>query len=58
MLLAPENACADQLQALARVSRLLRDKQICEKRRAAATPEALYAILTGHKDGGAGIQAA
>jgi PTS system nitrogen regulatory IIA component len=58
MLLAPENAGADHLKALARVSRLLRDKQICEKLRAAATPEALYAILTSHKDGGAGIQAA
>jgi PTS system nitrogen regulatory IIA component len=58
MLLAPENAGADHLKALARVSRLLRDKQVCEKLRAAATPEALYAILTSHKDGGAGIQAA
>ena len=35
MLLAPENAGADHLKALARVSRLLRDKAVCEKLRAA-----------------------
>ncbi|HEU0162854.1 MAG TPA: PTS IIA-like nitrogen regulatory protein PtsN [Rhizomicrobium sp.] len=58
MLLAPENAGADHLKALARVSRLLRDKGTCEKLRAATTAEALYAILTGHKDGGTGMQAA
>ena len=40
MLLAPENAGADHLKALARVSRLLRDKGICEKLRAATTAEA------------------
>ena len=58
MLLAPKNAGADHLKALARVSRLLRDKQVCEKLRAAASAEALYAILTADKDGGAGIKAA
>ena len=57
MLLAPENAGADHLKALARVSRLLRDKGTCEKLRAASSAEAIYAILTGHKDGN-GIQAA
>ena len=31
LLLAPESAGADHLKALARVSRLLRDKSICEK---------------------------
>ena len=46
MLLAPENAGADHLKALARVSRLLRNQATCEKLRAASTPEALYAILT------------
>ena len=51
MLLAPENAGADHLKALARVSRLLRDKAICEKLRAAKSSEALYAILTGDKNG-------
>ena len=46
MLLAPENAGADHLKALAQVSRLLRDKATCEKLRAATTAEAIYAILT------------
>ncbi len=58
MLLAPENAGADHLKALARVSRLLRDKATCEKLRSAASAEALYAILTGANTGGAGTQAA
>jgi PTS system nitrogen regulatory IIA component len=53
MLLAPENAGADHLKALARVSRLLRDKATCEKLRTATTAEALYAILTGDKNGAA-----
>lgn len=56
MLLAPEDAGADHLKALARVSRLLRSAQVCEKLRAAANAEALYAILTGSND--AGSQAA
>jgi PTS system nitrogen regulatory IIA component len=46
MLLAPEGAGADHLKALARVSRLLRNAATCEKLRAAASAEALYAILT------------
>ena len=55
MLLAPENAGADHLKALARVSRLLRSQQTCEKLRAATTAEAIYAILT---DRGSSSQAA
>ncbi len=46
MLLAPADAGADHLKALARVSRLLRNQQACEKLRAATKAEALYAILT------------
>ena len=46
LLLAPEAAGADHLKALARVSRLLRDRQICEKLRGAEHPDALYALLT------------
>jgi len=45
-LLAPEDAGADHLKALARVSRLLRNAATCEKLRATASAEALYAILT------------
>jgi nitrogen PTS system EIIA component len=55
MLLAPENAGADHLKALARVSRLLRNQQTCEKLRTANTGEAIYAILT---DRGSSSQAA
>jgi PTS system nitrogen regulatory IIA component len=46
LLLAPEAAGADHLKALARVSRLLRDRAVCEKLRGAETPDALYAVLT------------
>jgi len=46
LLLAPESAGADHLKALARVSRLLRDKAICEKLRGTDTPDGLFAILT------------
>ena len=46
LLLAPETAGADHLKALARVSRQLRDQEICEKLRGSDTAEALYALLT------------
>ncbi len=46
LLLAPESAGADHLKALARVSRLLRDKTVCEKLRGTDGEEALYALLT------------
>jgi PTS system nitrogen regulatory IIA component len=46
LLLAPESAGADHLKALARVSRLLRDKTVCEKLRGTDNPDALYALLT------------
>lgn len=46
LLLAPETAGADHLKALARVSRLLRDKTVCDKLRGTDQSEALYALLT------------
>lgn len=46
LLLAPETAGADHLKALARVSRLLRDANVCEKLRGTDDDEALYALLT------------
>ncbi len=46
LLLAPESAGADHLKALAQVSRLLRDKQLCEKLRGSDSAEAIYALLT------------
>ena len=53
LLLAPEGAGADHLKALARVSRLLRNQAICEKLRATADPEVLYALLTEKANGSA-----
>jgi PTS system nitrogen regulatory IIA component len=47
LLLAPTDAGAEHLKALARVSRLLRDKAMCEKLRGANSADALYALLTG-----------
>ncbi|MEE8504638.1 MAG: PTS IIA-like nitrogen regulatory protein PtsN, partial [Kiloniellales bacterium] len=46
VLLAPETAGADHLKALARVSRLLRDRAVCEKLRGTDSAEALHALLT------------
>ena len=46
VLLAPETAGAEHLKALARVSRLLRDRIVCDKLRGTDSPEALYALLT------------
>lgn len=45
LLVAPEGAGADHLKALARVSRLLRDRALVEKLRATDSAEALYALL-------------
>jgi len=46
LLLTPENAGADHLKALARISRLLRDQATCAKLRGTDRAEALYALLT------------
>jgi len=46
LLLAPPDAGADHLKALARVSRLLRDRATCEKLRGTDNTDALYALLT------------
>lgn len=45
LLVAPEGAGADHLKALARVSRLLRDRSLVEKLRNTETSDALYALL-------------
>lgn len=45
-LLTPDGAGADHLKALARVSRLLRDRATCEKLRGTDGADALYALLT------------
>jgi PTS system nitrogen regulatory IIA component len=46
VLLAPEGAGADHLKALARISRVLRDRGICDKLRGTESADAMYAILT------------
>ncbi len=46
LLLAPKSAGADHLKALAWVSRLLRDKTVCEKLRGSDEDDALFALLT------------
>jgi len=45
LLLAPTEAGAEHLKALARISRLLRDKSTCGKLRGANSADALYALL-------------
>jgi nitrogen PTS system EIIA component len=46
LLLAPEQAGADHLKALARISRLLREPQSIERLRASQDRAALHAVLT------------
>lgn len=46
LLLAPEDAGADHLKALARVARVLRDPAVLERIRAARDADAVYAVLT------------
>ncbi|MGP1397171.1 MAG: PTS IIA-like nitrogen regulatory protein PtsN [Inquilinaceae bacterium] len=45
LLLAPEDAGADHLKALARASRLLRDETLCEKLRGCDSTDAIYALF-------------
>jgi len=49
LMLAPEDAGADHLKALARVSRLLRDRAVCAKLRGTDDADALYALLTDER---------
>ncbi|MCR9077260.1 MAG: PTS IIA-like nitrogen regulatory protein PtsN [bacterium] len=46
LLLAPEAAGADHLKALARVSRLLRDRSVCTKLRGCESADAIYALFS------------
>ncbi len=47
LLLAPEDAGAEPLKALARVSRLLRREDARPRLRAAPNADAIYAVLSG-----------
>jgi PTS system nitrogen regulatory IIA component len=49
-LLAPSDAGAEHLRALARVSRLLRDRAICQKLRGTDNGDALFALLTDRSE--------
>lgn len=48
-LFAPENAGAEHLKALARVSRTLKNETVCAKLRSTFDTSAIYAILTEGK---------
>lgn len=48
VLLAPGDAGAEHLKALALVSRLLRNQAVCAKLRGSDDTSALYALLTEH----------
>ncbi|MGN6422787.1 MAG: PTS IIA-like nitrogen regulatory protein PtsN [Asticcacaulis sp.] len=52
-LLAPEDAGTEHLRALAKVSRLLRQKDLREQLRAIDNPDAIYALLTDMADSNA-----
>ncbi|PWT80184.1 MAG: PTS IIA-like nitrogen-regulatory protein PtsN [Acidobacteria bacterium] len=45
VLLAPEGAGADHLRALARIARLLRDRDVARKLRQSRDAEAIYSVL-------------
>jgi PTS system nitrogen regulatory IIA component len=46
LLLTPDSAGADHLKALARISRLMRERIMCDKLRGTDRADALYALLT------------
>ena len=46
VLIAPHESGADHLKALAKISRILRNKSTCEKLRSTVDKSALYSILT------------
>ncbi|ESQ90783.1 hypothetical protein ABAC460_08105 [Asticcacaulis sp. AC460] len=52
-LLAPENAGTEHLRALAKVSRLLRQRELREQLRRVESADAIYALLTGYADSNA-----
>ena len=52
MLLAPLSPEHTHLKALAKISRLLRDKSMCAKLRGGTSTDAIYALLTQTSDDG------
>lgn len=49
-ILAPADAGADHLKALAEVSRMLRDPVVCKKLRGATSAEAMFVLLTSRPE--------
>ena len=47
LLLAPDSAGADHLKALARITRMLRDEEMCAKLRGSEGSDAIFALLAG-----------
>jgi PTS system nitrogen regulatory IIA component len=50
LLLAPANCGADHLKALAKVSRMLRDRILCEKVRGSTSCDAIFALMNQTED--------
>ncbi len=50
LLLAPANCGGDHLKALAKVSRMLRDRRLCEKVRGSSSCEAIYSLMNQTED--------
>jgi len=50
LLLAPANCGSDHLKALATVSRMLRDRLLCEKVRGSTSCDAIYALMNQGRD--------
>lgn len=50
LLLAPADCGADHLKALAKVSRMLRDRILCEKVRGSTSCDAIYALMNQNED--------
>lgn len=50
VLVAPDDAGAEHLRALARVSRALRDPDFCAKLRGATDAEAIHALITAAEE--------
>jgi PTS system nitrogen regulatory IIA component len=50
LLLAPTEAAADHLKALARVARVFRDEALCRALRQAANPSLAYDLLVGRRE--------
>ena len=49
-LIAPQDAGADHLQALAKVSRMLRNREFCHKLRGANSADGLASLLLNYED--------